>query len=140
MTNAPKLRTGSLARKAGVGLQTILYYDKRGLVKPNSRTEFGHRLYEEAAVRTIRFIKNAQSLGFTLDDISTLLHYRGRKNSGSASVRRKTQLRLEAIRAELKEIKSRERRLSTILNQCSGGKTKVEGCPILNAIESSALR
>ncbi|MGC4942371.1 MerR family transcriptional regulator [Kribbella sp. DT2] len=67
------LRSGQLATAAGVNLQTLRYYERRGLIPTPDRTLGGHRLYPERAVTTVRTIKAAQRLGFTLDEIADLL-------------------------------------------------------------------
>jgi MerR family transcriptional regulator, mercuric resistance operon regulatory protein len=67
------LRSGSLAAEAGVNVQTLRYYERRGLLTEPRRTLGGHRLYPPEAVATLRAVKAAQRLGFTLDEIADLL-------------------------------------------------------------------
>jgi len=80
------LRSMQVARAAGVNLQTLRYYERRGLVAAPERTIGGHRLYPEKAVTLLRVIKTAQRLGFTLDEVAGLLdagtHRHGRKPAG----------------------------------------------------------
>lgn len=77
------LRSGELADAAGVNVQTLRYYERRGLLDEPERTLGGHRLYAPEAVTTLRVIKAAQRLGFTLDDVAELLeagrHHHGRR-------------------------------------------------------------
>jgi DNA-binding transcriptional MerR regulator len=67
------LRSGQVASAAGVNLQTLRYYERRGLLAEPDRTNGGHRVYPDETVTTLRVIKAAQRLGFSLDEISDLL-------------------------------------------------------------------
>ena len=76
------MRTGEVARAAGVNTQTLRYYERRGLLAEPARSHGGHRAYPPEAVATLRVIKAAQRLGFTLDEVAELLdvgrHHHGR--------------------------------------------------------------
>jgi MerR family mercuric resistance operon transcriptional regulator len=78
-----RLRSGQVAEAAGVNLQTLRYYERRGLLAEPERSLGGHRLYPEQAVTIVRVIKASQRLGFTLDDVAELLetgrHRHGRR-------------------------------------------------------------
>lgn len=78
------LRSGDVARAAGVNTETLRYYERRGLLPPPDRTPGGHRLYPPDTVAMLRVIKAAQRLGFTLDEVADLLEVgrHGRTNSG----------------------------------------------------------
>lgn len=67
------LRSGQVAEAAGVNIQTLRYYERRGLLAEPERSNGGHRLYDEDAVTALRVIKAAQRLGFTLDEVAELL-------------------------------------------------------------------
>ena len=68
------MRSSEVATKAKVNVQTLRYYERRGLLAEPQRTSSGYRVYTPDAVRVVRFIKRAQQLGFTLDDMEDLLH------------------------------------------------------------------
>ncbi|HSS23314.1 MAG TPA: MerR family transcriptional regulator, partial [Mycobacterium sp.] len=68
------MRTSEVAAQAHVNTQTLRYYERRGLLSEPARTQSGYRDYTSDAVRVVRFVKRAQQLGFTLDDIEDLLH------------------------------------------------------------------
>lgn len=74
------LRSGQVAEAARVNLQTLRYYERRGLLAEPARTPGGHRLYPEEVVTTLRVIKAAQRLGFTLDEVADLLEAAGRRS------------------------------------------------------------
>jgi len=69
------VRIGEIAGRAGVNIQTLRYYERRGLLAPASRRESGYREYDEEDVRRVRFIRRAQDLGFTLEEIGDLLAF-----------------------------------------------------------------
>lgn len=88
------LRSGAVAAAAGVNLETLRYYERRGLLAEPDRSLGGHRLYSSETVTVLRVIKAAQRLGFTLDDVADLLaagrhHHRGPDASLAAGVRQK---------------------------------------------------
>ena len=129
------LTVGRVARQAGVNLQTVLYYERRRLLSPKRRSEAGYRLYGAEAVTVIRFIKNAQELGFTLDEIAKLLRLRVDRRSRCDSVRRQAQARLEMVREKIEGLRAMERTLRRLLKTCSARGT-TDSCPILESLES----
>jgi DNA-binding transcriptional MerR regulator len=82
------LRTGAVARAAGVNVQTLRYYERRGLLAEPDRTLGGHRIYEEQIVTVLKVIKAAQRLGFTLDEVADLLETARHRHGRKAACRR----------------------------------------------------
>ncbi len=107
--SAEALRSGQVAEAAGVNLQTLLYYERRGLLAAPQRTVGGHRLYPPEAVLVLRVIKSAQRLGFTLNEVADLLDAGRHRHDTRAN----TDLRSRA-RVKLSEIESRIADLQTI--------------------------
>ncbi len=105
---SPGLRSGQVAEAAGVNIQTLRYYERRGLLAEPERSNGGHRLYDEEAVTTLRVIKAAQRLGFTLEEVAALLEA-GRHRHG----KRVAGLRGRAA-AKLAEVDARIADLTTI--------------------------
>jgi MerR family mercuric resistance operon transcriptional regulator len=91
-----RLRSGQVAEAAGVNLQTLRYYERRGLLAEPARTLGGHRLYPEQAITVVRIIKASQRLGFTLDDVAELLetgrHRHGRRSDAGLHAKAVTKL------------------------------------------------
>jgi DNA-binding transcriptional MerR regulator len=89
--SGPGLRSGQLAGAAGVNLQTLRYYERRGLLASPQRSPGGHRLYPSEAVTLLRVIKTAQRLGFTLNEVADLLdagqHHHGRRPDSGLQAR-----------------------------------------------------
>ena len=114
MTDAG-LRTSALADAAGVNIQTLRYYERRGLLLAPRRSLGGHRLYPEEAVTTVRVIKAAQRLGFTLTEVADLLRACGHGDD----VARDGQLRQRAV-AKLAELDRKISDLQTVRTELAG--------------------
>jgi DNA-binding transcriptional MerR regulator len=105
------LRSGAVARAAGVNQQTLRYYERRGLLPEPDRSAGGHRLYDPAAVTVLRVIKGAQRLGFTLDEVADLLEvgrlrHRGRRPDPGLQAQARAKLaEVEARLADLTSVK-----------------------------------
>ncbi|MBF6335570.1 MerR family transcriptional regulator [Nocardia abscessus] len=100
-----ELRTGELAAAAGVNIQTLRYYERRGILAEPDRSPGGHRLYPERALTMLRVIKAAQRLGFTLDEIADLLAAtrRGRRRA-DAGLQARAAAKLAEVDAKLAEL------------------------------------
>ncbi|MCM2304523.1 MAG: MerR family transcriptional regulator [Elusimicrobia bacterium] len=129
------LTVGKIARQSGVNLQTVLYYERRRLLSPARRSDSGYRLYAPETVRVIRFIKNAQALGFTLDEIAKLLRLRVSSRSRCEPVKRQAQARLELVQGKIAGLRAMERTLRRLLKTCAARGT-TDSCPILESLES----
>lgn len=128
------LTVGKVARQAGVNLQTVLYYERRRLLSPARRSDSGYRLYASEAVRVIRFIKNAQALGFTLAEVAKLLRLRVNHRSQCESVKRQARSRLELVQEKISGLRAMERTLRRLLKTCAARGT-TDSCPILESLE-----
>ncbi len=132
--NIPPITIGKLAKGAGVNRQTVFYYERRGLLSPAARTDSGYRLYEPEAVRVIRFIKNAQELGFSLDEIAKLLKLRVARRTQCGTVRKQAVARLKIVKEKIAGLRSMERVLNRLVNTCAKSGT-TDSCPILESLE-----
>jgi MerR family transcriptional regulator, mercuric resistance operon regulatory protein len=129
------MRSGEVARAAGVNLQTLRYYERRGLLAEPDRSLGGHRIYPAEAVTTLKVMKAAQRLGFTLDEIAELLEVgrdrHSRRKNGNVAARAAAKLAgVEAKIADLQLIRDRLRAAAEA--GCDDLLTCVElpGCPI----------
>ena len=120
------------AALAGVNVQTIRYYERRGLLPPPVRRPSGYRELPDEAVRVVRFIKRAQDLGFTLDEVGELLRLRRSRDRGKA--RAVANRRLKQIEQKLTELSAMREALTHLVHTCREGATP--DCPILEALES----
>ena len=103
------LRSGDVAAAAGVNRQTLRYYERRGLLREPDRSLGGHRLYPPETVTTLRVIKAAQRLGFTLDEVSGLLdagrhHHRGPRQSPDVGLAAQARAKLAEVEAKIADL------------------------------------
>lgn len=129
------LKVGEVAKQAGVNLQTVRYYERRGLLPRPPRTGSNYRAYPEDAVRRVQFIKRAQELGFTLQEINELLSLRAAPQTRCADVRRRAQTKLRDIDDRVRTLQAMRKALTKLIGECSG-KGPVTQCPILEALDS----
>ncbi len=127
------LTIGRAARLAKVNTQTLHYYERRGLLRPESRLESGYRLYGDESIRKIRFIKNAQGLGFSLDEIARLLRLRVGRTVQCLKVRRQAQMKLNLVRQKILQLNVLEKTLRRLIKTCES-KGTTDSCPILEAV------
>jgi len=132
----PGMTIAKLAGSAGVGVETVRYYQRRGLLSEPPRPSGGgvaggFRTYFEDDVRRLRFIRSAQSAGFTLSEIEELLRLDAANDRGR--VRELTRLRVAALDQRIAELTSARQALSRLGAACAGSSTGP--CPILEAFE-----
>lgn len=124
---------GRLARKLGLGAETLRYYERLGLIRPVRRTASNYRLYGRDAERRLVFIRRAQALGFSLEEIRELLSLHGRADATAAEVRRLTAARVREVEAKLHDLERMRAGLAALAAACSGEGPASE-CPILAAL------
>jgi MerR family mercuric resistance operon transcriptional regulator len=133
MTTRPGGRgIGALSKRTGCNVETIRYYERIGLMHPASRSEGGHRLYAEPAVRRLGFIRRTRQLGFTLEEVRTLLKLVDGGRYTCAQVKGITIHHLDDVRRKLSDLQKIERVLREMAAQCEGG--KVPKCPVIDAL------
>lgn len=127
-----KMTIGRLAKSANVGVETIRYYQQRGLM-PTPEPIGAYRYYSEDMADQLRFIKRAQELGFTLDEVGDLLAL----SSGSdhISIRQLAQERLAQIEAKLSDLNRMKVALSGLITACKHA-SEDEPCPIVKALSA----
>lgn len=132
-------RIGEIAERTGVSVETLRYYEKRRLLTAPARTEGGFRVYSDAAVHQVRFIKQAQSLGLTLDDIQQLAAGQLRRNHAPScrKVRDLLTRRIEDIDARIKELREFRRTLHEHLATCDQALAAAAepACPTIEALD-----
>ncbi len=128
------LTIGRLAQQAEVGIDTVRFYERRGLLPEPDRTASGYRLYRPAMVIRLRFIRRAKALGFSLDEIATLLHLQDAGGSKS-EVKLLTTHKLVEIETKLADLSKMKKVLTQLASECSGS-GDVDGCPIIEALSS----
>ena len=129
------LRISQVAIQADVNLETIRYYERQGLLPKPPRTAGNYRAYPADAVQRVLFVKQAQTLGFTLKEIKELLSLRATSRTRCEEVRRRAELKIHDIDEKLHALQAMHEALKTLVRECVGV-APVTDCPILAAFES----
>lgn len=122
---------GTLAKRTGVRIDTVRYYEKNGLLAPRSRLPSGYRRYGELELTRLRFIRRAQALGFSLKEVRELLSLSARKDV--ARVKKSAQAKLDDVNERIAALEKVRSGLSRLITACPGH-GRAEHCPILNAL------
>jgi len=128
------LTIGHLARESGINLETVRYYERRGLLSKPPRSASGYRLFPIEATRRLRFIQRAKELGFSLKEIGELLSLRVSSTTTSAGIRAKAKSKIADIRSKIRSLDSMEKALLKLTKSCTGCWPITE-CPILESLD-----
>jgi|TARA_B110000495_G_scaffold148361_1_gene131230 MerR family Zn(II)-responsive transcriptional regulator of zntA len=129
------LKIGALASLAGVSRDTLRFYEKHGLITPDTRTDSGYRLYSETDVYRISFILSAKEVGFTLNEIHQLLELEVTKDDKSChDVKQFVDNKIQVVNQRLGEMEKIKQSLKTLSNACCGGDEPATHCTILGAL------
>jgi MerR family copper efflux transcriptional regulator len=136
-TQTAALTIGTVARRVGVNIDTIRYYEREGLLPEPQRRASGYRSYGEGTVAQLRFIRRAKALGFTLEEIRELLALSHDRQRGVKAVKQRAKARLAAIEQRIAELQRVRDGLAELVASCPGHGTP-EQCPILRALTDEA--
>lgn len=128
------LTIGKVARQAGVGVETIRFYEREGLVEEPARRASGYRQYDPQVAHRIRFIRHAKELGFTLREIKELLELRVEPGRGCGDVLELAEAKIADIDERIRKLRKMRRTLAGLTRDCQRGRS-TEECPILNALD-----
>ena len=131
--NESGLTIGRLARAADVGIETIRYYQRRNLLPVPDPQDGAFRHYPLGLVDRIRFIKRAQELGFSLDEIGALLQLE--EGANRKAIRRVANDRLDQIRSKIADLQRMENVLTHLIHECEAT-GRAQPCPIIAALAS----
>lgn len=132
-TPSSSLTIGAVAKRVGVAIDTIRFYEREGLLPEPERRASGYRSYDESAVAQLRFIRRAKQLGFTLEEIRELLALSADRQRGVKAVKKRAQQRLLAIDQRIAEWQRVRDGLAQLVESCPGHGSP-EHCPILRAL------
>lgn len=133
------LTTGAVAKHAGVNLQTIRFYEREGLLPEPPRSESGYRRFPPETIRRVQFIKRAQDLGFSLEEIKQLLALRVLPGATCGDVRQRAEAKVRDIDEKIRSLRTIRRALERLAESCSGV-GPVGECPILDSLEGRTER
>src|SRR5438309_665157 len=128
------LTIGTLAKQSGVNLETVRFYERRGLMPEPPRTKSGYRLYPPDAARRVRFIKRAQELGFSLKEVQELLALRISPRATSSDTRNRAEAKIADIDGKIKTLESMQATLRKLAKSCMACAPASE-CPILESLD-----
>ena len=129
------LTIGRLAKQVSIGIETIRFYERQGLIEPPPRTDSNYRVYPEEEVNRLRFIKRAKNLGFTLSEIKELLFIRHDPHATKADIKNRTLDKLEAVKQKISDLTRIQKALEHLASSCEGH-GPLDDCPILDALDS----
>ncbi len=128
------IRIGEVAGRAGVNVQTLRYYERRGLLEKPERTQSGYRRYAPETVRLIRFIKRAQELGFTLTEAEDLLRLRRARGRDRRRIRALAEQKFRDVDQKIRRLKAIRSALGKLVHSCACAAPELE-CPILESLD-----
>ncbi len=127
---------GELAKRAGVNIQTIRFYEREGVLRPTAKRHSGYRIYNEASLKKLRFIRHAKELGFSLKEINELLNLKIKSVPRCEKVRGKAQTKLIEIQDKIVHLRRLEKTLKGLVSDCEN-RVVSDCCPILTKMEFS---
>lgn len=130
------LTIGKLAKASGVGVETIRFYEKKGLIqRPTYSSACAYRQYDPVNVNRLTFVLRAKILGFSLKEIKELLNLRASSKSNCGSVKSKAEKKLEEVSNKIEDLMAIKAALEKLILSCSVG-IPSPSCPILEALDS----
>jgi Hg(II)-responsive transcriptional regulator len=132
------LRIGEVAGRASVNVQTLRFYERRGLLADPPRRASGYREYPVESVRRVRFIKRAQELGFTLAEVKELLRLKDDPRIPCKQVRSTADAKIADIEQKIRRLKAMRSALGTLVTSCTTNQE--HDCPLLEALDDPAVR
>jgi len=126
----PELTIGKLASSAGVNVETIRYYQRIGLIVEPDRPQQGYRKYPNETVDHIKFIKRAQQLGFSLEEITDLISL---GDGHCRDIRERAEIKRDKIERQIRDLQALSDTLTQMINACYSGKHKHK-CPIVETL------
>lgn len=130
---AEGLTIGKLSKLTGVNIETIRYYEKIKVLPAPPRTGSGRRVYGSMETRILAFIRRSRELGFSLDEVRTLLRLGGPEKASCREVREIAAHHLDDIREKISDLRKLERLLAKTVAQCAG--TMAPECPVLDILD-----
>lgn len=131
---AATLTIGEVAARADVNVQTVRYYERRGLVPAPPRTRSGYRQFGPEAVARLRFIKRAQELGFSLEEIRELLALRVKHASACGAVEQRTRKKIVLVERKIAELRRVKQGLERLVASCQA-REPTSDCPVIETLE-----
>ncbi len=130
------LTIGQVAQRSGMGIETVRFYEREGLLAKPARAPSGYRQFDGEVVNRLRLIQRAKELGFTLKEIKELLSLRVAPGTSCEQIKRRTVTKIENIEGRIRTLQRMKRALQRLVAACST-KGSVSICPILDALDNN---
>jgi len=131
-----RMTIGQVARKTGVSVETIRYYEKEGLLTEPERSPSGYRQYPAESIKRVLFIQRAKEVGFTLKEINDLLSLQSRPEACCGDILDRATMKVEQIDAKIHELQRMKHALQELTIECVSD-NGLDDCPILDALYAS---
>ena len=125
------MKIGEVAKRTGVGIETIRFYEREKLLKEPERRPSGYRQYDESTIKRLEYISRAKELGFTLAEIRELLEMSFAAHAGCDHIRQRAEGKITDIEIKIRSLQKMRRSLHSIVNQCKT-KDSPHDCPLVN--------
>lgn len=125
------MKIGEIAKRSSIGVETIRYYEREGLLLKPERRPSGYRQYDEATVERLQYIRRAKELGFTLAEIGELLALSFTAHAGCDHIRQRAEAKVADIEAKIRSLQQMKRSLGKIVERCRK-KNSSDDCPLLH--------
>ncbi|MBY0370887.1 MerR family DNA-binding protein [bacterium] len=135
MKTVDGITIGKLAKLAGVGVETIRFYERKGLLRKPPKRDSGFRHYPSEETARVRFIKRAQELGFTLREVKELLNVQSQRKITGAQVNSMATEKIAEIRKKISDLRQMEESLLALAKSCGGGAQAIRECRIFECFE-----
>lgn len=129
---------GKVAQRAGVGVETVRFYEREGLIEQPPNAGSGWRQYPEGVVSRLRFIRRAQALGFSLREIEELISLRLNPSADSAEVKARAEAKIGEVERKIRDLQGMKDALVRLVGACSG-EGSVQECPILETLDGATV-
>lgn len=140
-TSNAYLKIGEIARKSGVGVEALRFYESRGLIVPAMRTQSGYRLYDAHVFERLSFIKKAQSIGFTLEEIAQIISDAAHGHAPCEDVRRLASQKLQELEERIRQLQRCRRELRQTVEAWSDqGNAKGEVCGLIEGLSGNRVK
>ena len=129
-----QLKIGQVAKQSGLTVETVRYYEKRGLIPEPQRLDSGYRVYPESILTRLNFINRCKDLGFSLQEISELLSIQIDPDNSSALVKEQVEHKIELVKEKISELQKLQGSLEQLSGMCCG-EGSVSDCPIIDFLK-----
>lgn len=130
-----QLKIGQVAKQSGLTVETVRYYEKRGLIPEPQRLDSGYRVYPESILTRLNFINRCKDLGFSLQEISELLSIQIDPDNSSALVKEQVEHKIELVKEKISELQKLQASLVQLSGMCCG-EGSVSDCPIIDFLKN----